>query len=142
LVIRGIFGERGSYATYVVTLAARGRRGHQTKARGVASVDGCAEATRRRVESLPNPRVQGYTFLYGPESYMSVHGGLDAMRRHIDVRTGRVRSEGWRYSGEDQQLELAVAMVSALANQLADRLDLDRAALDEFAREWQASLME
>jgi hypothetical protein len=96
--------------------------------------------TRREGEEDSDFYEKAYAFLYGPESYMSVHGGLDAMRRHIDGATNQIVSEGWCYTGEDQRLELAVAMVSGLANQLADRLALDRVALDEFAREWQRSL--
>jgi hypothetical protein len=112
---------------------------------GKLSVKDMAIAVRRltRQEGQPDSDFyeKAYAFLYGPESYMSAHGGLDAMRRHIDGRAGQVRSEGWIYSGDDRRLDLAIAMVSALANQLADRLDLDRAALVAFARDWEPSVM-
>lgn len=83
---------------------------------------------------------QAYVFLYGPESYISVHGGLDAMRRQIQGSPAEVSASAWPYRGADRRLDLAIAMVASLANVVADHLCLDRSALDRFATEWPSYL--
>jgi hypothetical protein len=83
---------------------------------------------------------QAYALLYGPESYMTTHGGIGVIKRHIDFSDGAVVADGRMYRGEDRRLELAIAMVMGLAKQVAAALDLDRQALDVSAEQWQAGL--
>jgi hypothetical protein len=79
---------------------------------------------------------KAYTVLYGPESYMSVHGGLESMRRQVELETGVVGSEGWMYQGADRRLEVGIAMVAVLASHLAARLGLAHDVLDAFGQAW------
>lgn len=84
--------------------------------------------------------LQGYAALYAPESYVSVHGGLGAIKQHLLKRGSLqpfVDAEGPANGSADHRLQLAAAMVMSLADGVADRLEVDRAKLDDLARRWQ-----
>ncbi len=61
------------------------------------------------------------------------------MRRHIEESPPQVRADGWVYRGADRRLELSVAMVAALANQVANSLGLARSVLDSTVSEWRVA---
>lgn len=113
-------------------------------AKGELSVAAMADVVTKLLRKAKRQAVfplQGYTALYGPESYVSVHGGLGAMKQHLlkrGVVQPYVTSEGPGNSAADHRLQLASAMVMSLADGLAERLDVDRTKLDDLARRWQA----
>lgn len=104
---------------------------------GILSVRDMARAVRRLTVATGAPESdfydQAYLLLYGPESYMTVHGGLEQMRRQIDIERGQIVGDGWTYSGEDRRLDLCTAMVMSLANLVGGALGLDRSQLDAAA---------
>lgn len=134
----GAAAEAGLYRQCREVLAA------PTPSHGKLALKDMAIAVRRHAGAAGHGEStfyeQAYALLYGPESYMTAHGGVGVMRRHIDLSEARVVADGRPYVGEDRRLDLATAMVSGLANQVADGLDLDRRALDAFASEWRAAL--
>lgn len=87
--------------------------------------------------------LRGYAALYGPESYSAAHGGLGAIKQYFEPRADqaeRIVAGPWLHSGNDHRLALSTAMVRALANQVAGRLDLPREALAEFSASWAIAL--
>jgi hypothetical protein len=111
---------------------------------GKLSLRDVALAVRRATAEAGEPDSdwyqKAYTVLYGPESYMSVHGGLESMRRQVDLETGVISSEGWVYQGADRRLEVVIAMVAVLASQLASRLGLAHSALDALGQAWKPEM--
>ena len=109
-------------------------------AEGQLSLFDMAKAARRLAtaggETDSDFYERAYAFVFRPESYMAVHGGLGTMCRHFDRDAREIRSEGWGYKGSDRRLEVAIAMVAGLASKLADRLGLDRTKLDAFGASW------
>jgi hypothetical protein len=85
--------------------------------------------------------LRAYESLYRPESYMSVHGGMGAIRRHVRIEegVGEIISGPLPYGGRDRRLELATAMFAGVASRTAAVLRLDHSELDELARTWLGS---
>lgn len=91
---------------------------------------------RGQPANFPN---EGYAFLYGPESYVNVHGGIGAMKQHL-LERGEVipyiDAAARPHRGADHRLEVACAMVMSLADYLCVRMGLPRKKLDESLSGW------
>jgi hypothetical protein len=114
---------------------------------GELSVEAIAQKVRKLLEQAGDEHasfaVRGYAFLYAPQSYVSAHGGIGAIKQHW-AEGGDVKDEISAYptgrDSIDHLLDVATALVASLAKRVGHELSLDTGALDVFAASWLASL--
>jgi hypothetical protein len=111
---------------------------------GVADVANCVRSLLRR-DGDPNAEypVETYAHLFRSESYVSVHGGLGAMKQHMlasGAYTGRIEGAPSYRDPEDRRFALCVGMVLVLAHRVARGLGIEHQSLDQFAADWNQHL--